>query len=66
MNKSVIAKDYELNKPFIQKIDSIFDDCIRDCHNKYFQTFDHICEYDINFTNIGTNETVISQFLIKA
>ena len=21
-----------------------------DCHNKYFHTFDQICEYDINFT----------------
>ena len=25
---------------------------------KYFHTFDHICEYDLNFTNIGKNETV--------
>ena len=38
---------------------SIIDDCIRECHNKYFHTFDHIFEYDLNLTNIGNNETVI-------
>ena len=42
----------------IQKIDSITDICIRDCHHKYFHTFDHTCEYDLNFTNIDNNETV--------
>ena len=26
--------------------------------NKYFHTFDHICEYDLNFTNITNNESV--------
>ena len=34
------------------------DKSIRDCHQNYFHTFDHICEYDLNFTNIGNNETV--------
>ena len=24
----------------------------------FFHTFDHICEYDINFTINGSNETV--------
>ena len=27
-------------------------------HNKYFHTFDHICEYDLNFTNNTNNKTV--------
>ena len=60
MNKNQLTfiKDYKFNNPLIQKIDSIFDDCIRDCHNNYFHTFDHMCEYDLNFTNIGNNETV--------
>ena len=57
-NESVIVKEYEFDKPLIQKIDSIIDNCIRDCHYKYFHTFDHVCEYDLNFTNIGNNETV--------
>ena len=56
--ENVIVKEYEIDNPLIQKIDSIIDNCIRDCHNKYFHTFDHICEYNLNFTNITNNETV--------
>ena len=41
--KNVIVKQYEFDKPIIQKIDSKNDNCIRDCHKKYFHTFDHIC-----------------------
>ena len=36
----------------------MIDDCIRDCHNKYFHTFDHISEYGLNFTNNGNDEIV--------
>ena len=61
--ENVIVKEYEIDNPLIQKIDSIIDSCIRDCHNKYFLTFDHICEYNLNFTNITNNETV--NFLIS-
>ena len=31
---------------------------MRECHKKYFQTFHHICEYDLIFTNISNNEKV--------
>ena len=58
MNENVIVKEYEFDKPLIQKIDSIIDNCLRDSHYKYFHTFDHICEYHLNFTNITNNETV--------
>ena len=58
MNDNNIVKEYEFNNPVIQKIDSLIDLCIRDCHNKYFHTFDHICEYYLNFTNTTNNETV--------
>ena len=58
LNENFIVKEYEFDKPPIQQIDSIFDDCIRDCHHKYFHTFDHKCECDINFTNIANKETV--------
>ena len=58
MNENVIVKQYEFDNPLIQKIDSIIDNSIRDCHNKYFHTFDHICEYDLNFTNTTNNESV--------
>ena len=50
--------DTEFDNAPIQKIDSLIDDSIRDCHHKYFHTFDHICEYDLNFTNITNNEIV--------
>ena len=60
MNESLltIVKEYEFNHPLIQKIDSLIDDSIKGCQNKYFHTFDHICEYDLNFTNIGNSESV--------
>ena len=56
-NQLTIVKEYEFGKPPIQKIDSLIDNSIRDCHHKFFHTFDHICEYDLNFTNIVNNET---------
>ena len=58
LNENFIVKENEFNNPFIQKIDSTIDICIKDCHNKYFHTFDHICEYNPNFTNTSNNETV--------
>ena len=58
LNENVIVKEYEFDNPLIQKIDSLIDNSIRDCHNKYFHTFDHICEYDIQLTNIPNNESV--------
>ena len=56
--ENVIVKEYEIDNPLIQNIDFIIDNCIRDCHNKYFHTFDHICEYNLNFTNTTNNATV--------
>ena len=57
-NQLTIVKEYKFDNPIITKIDSIIDNSIRDCHHKYFHTFDHVCEYDFNFTNIANNETV--------
>ena len=57
-NQLTMVKENEFDKPLIRTIDSLIDNFIRDCHNKYFHTFDHICEYDLNFTNFGKNETV--------
>ena len=57
-NQLTIVKKYEFDNPLIQKIDSMIDNSIRDCHNKYFHTFDHNCEYDIQLTNITNNESV--------
>ena len=55
-NQLTIVKENEFKNPLIQKIDSLIDNSIRDCHIKYFHIFDHICEHDLNFTNIGNNE----------
>ena len=57
-NQLTIVKEYDFDKPTIQKIDSLIDNSIGDCHNKYFHTFDHICEYILNFTNTSNNESV--------
>ena len=60
MNKNQLTsvKEYEFDKPLIRKIDSIIGDCTRDCLYKYFRTFDHVCDYDLNFTNFTNNEIV--------
>ena len=57
-NQLTFVKEYEFDNPLIQKIDSLIDNSIRDCHNKYFHTFDHICEYNLNFTKTSKNESV--------
>ena len=55
-NENVIIEEYEFDKPLIQKIDSIIGNCIRGCDKKDFHTFDHMCVYDINLTNINNIE----------
>ena len=57
-NQLHLVKEYKFDNPLIQNIDSLIDDSIRDCHNKYFHTFDHICEYNLSFTNNTNNEIV--------
>ena len=51
-----VVKDYVFDNPLIQRIDSLIDNSIRDCHHKCFHTFDHICEYNLYFTNTSNNE----------
>ena len=57
-NQLTIVKEYNFDNPLIQIINSIISECYRDCHHKYFHTFDFICEFDLNFTNINNNEIV--------
>ena len=64
-NENVIVREYEFDNPPIRKIHFLIDKSLRDCHNKYFHTFDHICEYGLNFTNITNNEIVISSISEK-
>ena len=58
MNGNFSVKEYEFDNSLIQKMDSKIDDYFRDCHHKYFHTFDHIFEYDVQLTNITNNELV--------
>ena len=53
-----VVKEYEFENPLIQNINSIINKCHRDCHYKYFHTFNYECVYDINFKNITNNEIV--------
>ena len=39
-NQLTVVKEYDFDKPLIQKIESIIDNYYRDCHNKYFHTFE--------------------------
>ena len=57
-NQLHLVKEYKFDNVLIQNIDSMIDNSVRDCHDKYFHTFDHICEYNLNFTNITNNEIV--------
>ena len=52
------VKEYEFDKPLIQKIDSIIDNCYRYCYNKYYHTIEYKCEYDNKLTNIINNEKI--------
>ena len=57
-NELTVVKEYKINNPLIQNIDSIIDKCYRDCHNNYYHTFEYGCVYDLNFTDITKTETV--------
>ena len=57
-NELYVVKEYNFDNPPITKIDSIIDNCYRDCHNKYFHTFKYVCIYDIELTNITNNEKI--------
>ena len=57
-NGLYIVKEYKIDNPIITKTDSIVDCCYRSCHNKYYHTFAHFCEYDLNFKIITNNEII--------
>ena len=57
-NELYVVKEYKFDNPLITKIDSIIDNCYRDCHKKYFHTFKYVCIYDIKLTNITNNEMI--------
>ena len=57
-NENVIVGEKEFDNPPIQMIDFLIDWSMRDCHNRYSHTFDHICEYILIFTNTSSNKII--------
>ena len=57
-NHISIVKKYEYINLDIQEIDYIFDKCIKDCYNKYFQPIRNICLYNIELTIISNNNII--------
>ena len=57
-NELFVVKEYEFENPLIQNINSIIDRCYRDCHYKYFHNFKNEGIYNLNFTNVISNEKV--------
>ena len=64
-NQLTIVKKYEIIKPLFHKVDAIVDSCYRDCHDKYYQTFEYEREYDIKLTNIRNNEITTLQLAVR-
>ena len=59
MNENrLTVKEYKFRKPDNHKIVSIIDKVVRDCHRKYFHTFEYRCLYYVKFTNTTTNQIV--------
>ena len=50
-----VFKKYEFHRPLLSEIDSIIDNCKRDCYYKYYQTHKMTLEYKINFTSKRNN-----------
>ena len=65
-NQLTIVREYEFDKPLIQKIDSIIDTCYRNCYSKYDHTFEYKCEYDVKLANITNNEIINETFSDKS
>ena len=56
----VFVKEAEFNRPDINMIDYIINNCARECYNKYFHTFKFRCIYDIELKNSDLVKGIIS------
>ena len=54
-----VVKEHEFNKPDTDSVNYILNDTIKDCRNKFFQSFEYRCVYDNKFIYIRNNEEVI-------
>ena len=51
-----LVKEYKIDNPLFTGIDSIGDECLKDCRNKNFHSFNHKSLYGIKLTKIIDNE----------
>ena len=51
-----VRREFEFNKPEIDKKNYIFNDKINDCRNEKFHSFECRCVFDTKFINMETNE----------
>ena len=58
LNESTIVKEQDFNKPDFHEIEFLLDDIVKDCRNKYFNSFEYRLVYDIKFTNTSNYEEV--------
>ena len=64
-NQLTFVREYVPIKPLIHKIDSLSDNCFRDCNNEQYLTFDHFFEHDIQYIFIGNIEIINIKFFDK-
>ena len=38
-DENSVVKEYKFHRPLLSEIDSIADNCVRDCNNNYYHTF---------------------------
>ena len=55
-NELYVVKEYKFDNPIVTEIDSITENCFRDCHINFFLNFKYECIYDIKLTNFTNNE----------
>ena len=64
-NELYLVKEYEIDNSPIQKIDSLIDISTRDCHHKYFHTFDIYVNIILFLQRLVIMKQLILQLLIK-
>ena len=57
-NQLTVVKNFEFDKPLIQRTDSVMDNCSRDSHNKFFHIIKTYCINFVDITSITNNEII--------
>ena len=57
-NELYLVKEFKFDSPIFTEIDSIIDNCFKDCHKIYFHKCKYKSIYDNTLTNITNFETI--------